>query len=168
MTSHSCNPWIGLSNSTLNFADVLWVNQKIKVKIPSPFSPVPEDNCFHKSSNLMLALYVGSSLGARSRYLGRRECFLCTSILSSLPSTSMLCHMNMSYYSSTLSSTHHTFLVSFRRCSPLVRLSSVLSRLPLTLSEYLTTNECGNLLSSSPMNPESHLSRLIYWANGTK
>jgi len=143
MTNHSCNSWIGLSNFTSKFAKVLWM---IGVEIHSQFVPVPEDICFHKSSNPMLALHMGF-VRPNIRIFCPRECLLCISILSSLPSTSILHHIGMSDGSSTVSSTYHSFGVSIRGCSLLVRLSNILSRQSLTLSEHLTASGWGNLSS---------------------
>jgi len=71
--------------------------EEIEVKIRSQFVPVLGDKFFCKSSNLILALGMDPSFGPGSRVgiFCRRECFLCISIFSSLPSTSMLRHMNM-------------------------------------------------------------------------
>ena len=71
---------------------------EIEVNIPSQFVLVPEDKCFRKSLNLILALGMDPSSEPRSRVnISRRrwECFLYISMFSSLPSTSMLHHMNM-------------------------------------------------------------------------
>ena len=128
---------------------------EIKVNIRSQFFPVVEDKCFHKSSNLILALGMDPS-GPVSIFC-RRECFLCISIFSSLPSTSMLRHMNMYDCSSTMTSTYHSFWVSAKCCSSLTPLANFFSRQTLTLSENLTISECGNWWSF-PMNSECQFS----------
>ena len=131
----------------------------IEVQIHLQFVPVLEDKCLCKSSNLILALGIGpsSELGSRLSFFHSLNCFLCILISSSLPSTSMLNHMNMSNCSSTISSTYHLFRVSFKCCSPLMLLSKFLLRRALTLSEHLTTSECGNS-SIFPMSSECQFS----------
>ena len=130
----------------------------IEIEIRSQFVSVPE-TCFHKSSNLILALHMASSFEVRPsiRIFCPRECFLRISIFSSLPSTSMLHHMSVSDSSSTISSTYHSFWVNVKDCSPVVRLSNILSIQSLTLSEHLIASDCGNL-SSFPMSSVCQLS----------
>jgi len=74
----------------------------------------------------MLALHMGF-VRPNIRIFCPRECLLCISILSSLPSTGILHHMGMSDGSSSVSSTYHSFGVSIRGCSLLVRLTNILS-----------------------------------------
>ena len=153
MASHSCNPWIGSSNFTSKFTNILCKSGVIGINFHPRFVLVLEDKCFLKSSNLILALRMGPSSepGSRISFLHRWECFLCISIFSSLPSTSMLHHMNIYSCLSTIISTYHRFRVSVKGCSSLMLLSSFLSRQRLTLSNALTVSDCGNLLSF-PMN----------------
>ena len=127
----------------------------IEVEIHSQFVSVLEDTCFHKSSNLMLALHMGSSFEVRPsiRIFCRWKIFLCISIFSSLPSTSMLHHMSSWDGSSTISSAYNPFWVNVKGCSSLMLLSNFLSRRPLTLSEHLTISDCEDSLSF-PMNSE--------------
>ena len=108
---------------------------------------------------MILALGMGSSPepGSRMSFFHSWECFLCISIFSSLPSTSMLHHMNTQDRSTTISSTYHSFWVSAKCCSSLMLLSNFLSGRLFTLSENLTTSEYGNL-SSFPINSECQFS----------
>ena len=134
----------------------------IEPETHSQFVYVPEDTCFHKSSNLILALHTASSFEVRPsiRIFCPRECFLRISIFSSLPSTSMLHHMSVYDGSSAISSTYHSFWVNVKDCSPVVQLSNILSIQSLTLSEHLTASDCGNL-SSFPM---SSVCQLTSWS----
>ena len=119
----------------------------INVKIPSQFVPVLRDKCFRKSSKVILALRMGSFFerGLRVIFFHSWERFSCISILNSLPSTSILHHMNMWDRSGTMT-TYHPFWVSSNCCSPLILLHNFVSRQSLTLSEHLTVSECGDLL----------------------
>jgi len=130
----------------------------IDAEIRSPFVSIriSESRCFPKSSNLTLALPMGSSSGVRSDLsISRcREC-LCISILRSLPSMSMLHHMNMYDYLDTKCATHYFLRVGFKRCTPLILLANFpLTRLrgQLGSSEHLTTSGRGNPSSSCPTN----------------
>jgi len=131
----------------------------IKVKIHPRFVPVLQDECFCKSSNLILVLHMSPSSEPLSwkSFFHCRECFLWTSIFSSLPSTSMLHHMNMYDCWSKISSTYHLFWVSSKCCSSLLPLFSFLSRRRLTLSEHMTMNECG-VSSIFPISSECQFS----------
>ena len=72
-------------------------SEVIEVDIHPLFVPVLEEKCLCKSSNLILALGMDPSSERRSRVsiFCRWERFLCISIFNSLPSVSMLRHMNM-------------------------------------------------------------------------
>jgi len=129
---------------------------EIEVNIPSQFVPVLEDKCFCKLSNFILALGIDLSSEPVSIFC-RREYFLRISIFSSLPSASMLRHMNMYDCSSMITPTYHSFWVSIKCCSSLMSLSNFFSRRTLTLSENLTTSECGNS-SIFPMSSECQFS----------
>jgi len=129
---------------------------EVEVKTPSRFVPVLEGKCFRKSSNLILALGMDPSSEPVSIFC-RRECFLCISILISFPSASMLRHMNMYDCSSTIIPTYHSFWVSSKCCSSLMSLSNFFSRRTLTLSEHLTSSECG-YPSIFPMSSEFQFS----------
>ena len=132
---------------------------EIEVKIPSQFVSVLDDKCFRKSSNLILALGMdpSSEPSERARIFRRWVRFLCISILISLPSASMLLHMNMYDFSSTITPTYHSFWVSSKCCSSLMSLSNFFSRRTLTLSEHLTISECG-YPSIFPMSSEFQFS----------
>jgi len=129
---------------------------EIEVKTPSRFVPVLEDKCFRKSSNLILALGMDPSSEPVSIFC-HQECFLCISILISFPSASMLRHMNMYNFSSTITPTYHSFWMSSKCCSSLMSLSNFFSRRTLTLSEHLTISECG-YPSIFPMSSECQFS----------
>jgi len=137
-------------------------SEVIEVDIHPLFVPVLEDKCLCKSSNLILALGMDPSSERRSRVsiFCRWERFLCISIFNSLPSVSMLRHMNMYDSSSTITSTYHSFWVSVKCCSSLMSLSNLFSRRTLALSEHLTISECGN----APIFPMSSECQFSSWS----
>ena len=84
MTNHSCNPWIRSLNSTMNFAEVLWVNWEWLIQ---RFTHIRLLSMFWKPDAIRLvALHVGSSLEATPSLatFRLREWFLYISKITSL------------------------------------------------------------------------------------
>lgn len=129
--------------------EVLWIKGVIEVELHSRSVPVLEAEWFRRSSNLILTLRM-----ARERTFSIVGNVFCVFQYSSLPSTSILHHMN------NVGLPKHNQLTSpfvLGERSSLILLSNFLSKAPINV---VTEFDCGNL-SCFPMNsgyPSNHWS----------
>ena len=152
MTDQSFNPWIGLSNFTLRFAKASWMNQKLLGKILThnwflfAFKP------YLRGHPLCYAWRPGVSAEEG------------ISMWRSHPSLIML---RLKWTSRRIARAPQLQLTICFANFPLMLLSSFSSSFSSgqsVLSAYLTMSDCGDLSSSSPINPQFTWASLMCWA----